>query len=75
MGKREARDGESLEGCATSNLHDGHGIVVKDRGHVFRGEFIGGVADQQTRLSHRTVADHHAPGSSNSISPYPSYLY
>jgi hypothetical protein len=43
------------------DLHDCHGIVVEDGGHIFRGEFVGGVRNQQTGLSNRTVADNNAP--------------
>lgn len=41
--------------------HDGHGVVVEDRGDVFRGKLVGGIADEQTCLADRTVADDDAP--------------
>jgi hypothetical protein len=41
--------------------HDGDGVVVEHGGHVFRGKLVGGVADQETRLADRTVADDDAP--------------
>lgn len=42
-----------------AHLHDSHGIIVENSWNVFRGEFVGGVADQQACLPNRTVADHH----------------
>ncbi len=49
--------------------HDGHGVVVKHGRHVLRGEFVGGVADEQTCFAHRTVADDDAPrGESQHVS-------
>lgn len=45
-----------------ADSHHRHRIVVKDRGHVFGGELVGGVADEQARLAHRTIAHDHTPG-------------
>ena len=45
-----------------ANSHHRHRIVVKDRGHVFGGELVGGVADEQARLAHSTIAHDHTPG-------------
>lgn len=42
------------------DIHDGHGIVVKDGGNVFRGEFVGGVAYEQACFPNGTVTDHNA---------------
>lgn len=44
------------------DLHDSNGIIVEYSGNVFRGEFVGGVADQQACFPNRTVADHHTSG-------------
>jgi hypothetical protein len=43
------------------NSHHRHRIIIKDRRHVFRREFVGGVADEEARLAHSTVTDDHAP--------------
>jgi hypothetical protein len=43
------------------DLHDCHGIVVEDCRHIFRGEFVGSVGNQQTGLSYCTVAYDNAP--------------
>lgn len=43
------------------DLHDSDGIVVKDCGDVFRREFVGRVADQETGLSYSTVAHYDTP--------------
>jgi len=42
------------------NSHYSDGIVVEDGRHVFRGEFVRGVADEETGLADRTVPDHDA---------------
>ena len=34
-------------------------VVVKDRGHVLARERVGGVGDDETRLSHGPVSHHH----------------
>ena len=34
--------------------------VVLTRGHIFRGEFVGRVGNEETRLAHGTVTHHHA---------------
>jgi hypothetical protein len=41
--------------------HNGDGVVVEDGGHIFRRELVRGVADEQTCLADRTVADDDAP--------------
>lgn len=38
-------------------LHDSNGIVVEDSRHVFGGEFVGRVRDQETSLADSTVTD------------------
>ena len=43
------------------DLHNSDSIVVEDSGYVFRRELVCGVADQETSLSHRTVAYHDTP--------------
>jgi hypothetical protein len=45
-------------------LHDGDGIVVEDRGNVFRWKLIRGIAYKQTGLADCTVAYNNAPKSS-----------
>lgn len=49
------------KGTGEGSSHDSHGIVVKDCGHVFGGELVCGVADEQTSLADGTVADDDAP--------------
>lgn len=44
-----------------AHSHDGDGVVVKDSRDIFRGELVGGVADQKAGLADRTVADDNAP--------------
>lgn len=41
--------------------HNSNGIVVKDGGHIFRGEFVGRVADQKTGLANSTITDNYTP--------------
>lgn len=41
--------------------HHRHGIVVKDCGDIFRGEFVGRVGDEQAGLSNCTVTDNNTP--------------
>lgn len=48
----------SLGWLVRSNLHDSHGVVVKDGGDIFRGELVGCVGDEQTGLSDSTVPHH-----------------
>jgi hypothetical protein len=43
------------------NSHDGDGIVVEDSGDIFRGELVGGIADEETSLADCTIADDDAP--------------
>jgi hypothetical protein len=37
--------------------HNGDGVVVEHGGDIFRGELVGGVADEQTCLADSTVTD------------------
>jgi hypothetical protein len=46
---------------AKGSSHDGHGVVVEDCWDIFRGELVGGITDEKTCLSDRTVADDDAP--------------
>lgn len=46
---------------AKGGSHYGHGIVVEDCGDIFRGKFVGGIADEETCLADRTVADDDTP--------------
>lgn len=41
-------------------LHDCDGVVIEDCGHIFGGELVGGVTDEKTCLSDRTVTDDNA---------------
>jgi hypothetical protein len=50
------------------DIHDGDGIVIEDGRDVFGGEFVGGVADEETCLSHGTVTDDNAPMSESAVS-------
>ncbi len=43
------------------DLHNGDRIVVEDCWDIFRGEFIGGIGDEEARLADSTVADYDAP--------------
>lgn len=43
------------------NVHDGDGIVVENCRHIFRGELIRCIADEETCLSNGTVTDDYAP--------------
>ena len=47
---------------AKGGSHDSHGVVVENCGNVFRGKLVRGVADEETCLADRTVADDDAPG-------------
>jgi hypothetical protein len=46
-----------------NHSHYGDGIVVENGRHIFRREFVGGVADEKTCLADGTVADDNAPES------------
>jgi hypothetical protein len=65
--RHSSRCGRSRQGGAGSaasgegGSHNGDGVVVEDGGHIFRGELVRGVADQQTCLADGTVADDDAP--------------
>jgi hypothetical protein len=41
--------------------HNGHGVVVEDGGNIFRGELVGGIADEETSLADCTIADDDTP--------------
>lgn len=41
--------------------HYRHCIIIKDCRDIFRGEFVGGVRDEQARLSHCTVTNNNTP--------------
>jgi hypothetical protein len=36
-------------------IHYRHGIIVENSRHIFRRELVGGIADEETRLSDGTV--------------------
>lgn len=46
---------------AWENSHDRDSIIVKDCGYIFRGELVGGVGYQKTRLADRTVTNDDTP--------------
>lgn len=46
---------------ACLDLHDSYGIVVEHGRHVFRGELVGGVGDQQAGFANGTVPNDYAP--------------
>lgn len=43
------------------DVHDSNGIVIEDGRDVFRGEFVGRVADEETCLADSTVTDDDTP--------------
>lgn len=43
-----------------ANSHNSNSIVIKDSRNIFGREFVGGVANQEARLSDRTVSNHDA---------------
>lgn len=51
----------------TGSSHYGDGVVVEHGRDIFRGELVGGVADEQTCLANRTVADNDAPGEKDGL--------
>lgn len=48
------------QGVGLSPDHDGHGVVVKDGGDVFGGEFVGRVGNQETRFADGTISHDNA---------------
>jgi hypothetical protein len=48
-----------IEGLGGSHYSDG--VVVEDRGNIFGGKFVRGVADEKTCLADSTVANDDAP--------------
>ena len=43
-----------------SSNHDGDGVVVKDRWHVFRWKFVGRVGNEEARFAHGAIANDNA---------------
>lgn len=43
-----------------ADSHNSNSIVIKDSRNIFGREFVGGVANQEARLSDRTVSNHDA---------------
>ena len=43
------------------NIHHRYCIIVEYRRNIFRGEFIGGIADEEAGLADRTVSDNDTP--------------
>jgi len=39
------------------HVHDGDGVVIEDCRHIFRGEFVGCIADEEACLPDSTVAN------------------
>ena len=54
---RRAGSGREHASDGKAHSHDGNGIIVEDGRDVFRGELVGGVADEQARLADGTVTD------------------
>ena len=44
-----------------SDSHYSDRIVVENRGHILRREFVGSVGDQQACFAYSTVTDNHTP--------------
>lgn len=42
------------------SLHDCDSVIVEDCGDIFGGELVGGIADEETCLSDRTVTNDNA---------------
>lgn len=55
-------------GWVGDGLHDCDGVVVEDCRHIFGRKLVGGITDEQTCLSHRTVADNNASTEATMIS-------
>ena len=49
------------------DLHNGHGIVVKDGGDIFRGELVCRVAYEEASLADSTVTDYDASAIENDM--------
>lgn len=45
---------------ADADSHNSNSIVIKDSRDIFGREFVGGVANQEARLSDRTISNHDA---------------
>jgi len=48
--------------------HDCNRIVVKDCRDIFRGEFVGGVTNEEAGLANRTIANNNASVGKNLVS-------
>jgi hypothetical protein len=50
--------------------HYSDGVVVEDRGDIFGGELVGGVADEKTCLADSTVADDDTPVGERTVNDF-----
>lgn len=53
----EASEWFGQAGAIDEDLHHRHRIVIEDCRDIFRGEFVGGVRDEQARLANSTVTN------------------
>ena len=60
-GNREREVGEAL--------HNGDGVVVKDRRNILAGKLIRGIRDKQTSLANRSVSDDDTPATETTSQP------
>ena len=66
MVKRRAVTGPDVWGVvrprsAGKNPHDSNSIIIEDGRDIFRGKFVGRVADEKTCLADSTVTDDDTP--------------
>ena len=68
-GDGRGEDAGGPSGRGRKDVHDSNGIVIEDGRDVFRGEFVGRVADEETCLADSTVTDDDTPaGGKQSVS-------
>jgi hypothetical protein len=58
IGYRHRTLGFNMDG---GDSHNGDGIIVEDCRDIFRGEFVGGIADQKASLANGTVSENNTP--------------
>lgn len=57
----EASERFGQVGATDEDLHHRHRIVIEDCRDIFRGEFVGGVGDEQAGLANCTVTNDNTP--------------